>query len=293
MSSDLYDFSASEPEKPAKAIDSGLYIVATPIGNLADLSQRAVEMLRAADLIAVEDSRVTGKLLHHLGLKKRMRPYHDHSSEADREALLTAAREGVVVLVSDAGTPLISDPGYKLVRAARESGIPVSTAPGASAVVTALSISGLPTDRFLFAGFLPSKAKARADVIAEIGNVKSTLVFYESGQRLGATLAALTEQLGAREAVVARELTKKFEEVVSGTLPELAERYAVTEPKGEIVLIVGPPGELQAEQGDYESALKAALETLPPAKAAKDIAKRFGVDRAEVYERAMALKSDA
>ena len=291
MSSDLYDFSASEPEKPAKAIDSGLYIVATPIGNLADLSQRAVEMLRAADLIAVEDSRVTGKLLHHLGLKKRMRPYHDHSSEADREALLAAAREGVVVLVSDAGTPLISDPGYKLVRAAREAGIPVSTAPGASAVVTALSISGLPTDRFLFAGFLPSKAKARADVIAEIGNVKSTLVFYESGPRLGATLAALAEQLGPREAVVARELTKKFEEVVSGTLPELAERYAAAEPKGEIVLIVGPPGEVQAEQGDYEAALMAALETLPPAKAAKDIAKRFGVDRAEVYERAMALKS--
>ncbi|HMS20278.1 16S rRNA (cytidine(1402)-2'-O)-methyltransferase [uncultured Sphingorhabdus sp.] len=291
MSSDLYDFSASEPEKPAKAIDSGLYIVATPIGNLADLSQRAVEMLRAADLIAVEDSRVTGKLLHHLGLKKRMRPYHDHSSEADREALLAAAREGVVVLVSDAGTPLISDPGYKLVRAAREAGIPVSTAPGASAVVTALSISGLPTDRFLFAGFLPSKAKARADVIAEIGNVKSTLVFYESGPRLGATLAALAEQLGPREAVVARELTKKFEEVVSGTLPELAERYAAAEPKGEIVLIVGPPGEVQAEQGDYEAALMAALENLPPAKAAKDIAKRFGVDRAEVYERAMALKS--
>jgi len=293
MSSNPYDFAASEPEIPAKAIDSGLYIVATPIGNLADMSQRAIEMLRAADLIAVEDSRVTGKLLHHLGLKKRMRPYHDHSSEADREALLAVAREGVVVLVSDAGTPLISDPGYKLVRAAREAGIAVSTAPGASAVIAALSISGLPTDRFLFAGFLPSKARARSDAIAEIGNVKSTLVFYESGQRLGATLAALADQLSGREAVVARELTKKFEEVVSGTLPELAERYAEAEPKGEIVLIVGPPGEVQAEQGDYVSALKDALETLPPAKAAKDIAKRFGVDRAEVYERAMALKSGA
>ena len=290
MSSDLYDYSASEPDKPVKAIEPGLYIVATPIGNLADMSQRAMEILRAADLIAAEDTRVTGKLLNHLGLKKRMRPYHDHSSEADRDDLLAAARQGVVALVSDAGTPLISDPGYKLVRAAREAGVPVSTAPGASAVIAALSISGLPTDRFLFAGFLPSKAKARADVIAEIGNVKSTLVFYESGPRLGATLAALAEQLGPREAVVARELTKKFEEVVSGTLPELAERYAAAEPKGEIVLIVGPPGQVQAEQGDYESALKTALENLPPAKAAKDIAKRFGVDRAEVYERAMALK---
>lgn len=293
MSSDPYDYALSEPDKPAKAIDSGLYIVATPIGNLADMSQRAIDMLRAADLIAVEDSRVTGKLLHHLGLKKRMRPYHDHSSEADREALLAVARDGVVVLVSDAGTPLISDPGYKLVRAAREAGIAVSTAPGASAVIAALSISGLPTDRFLFAGFLPSKAKARSDTIAELGDVKSTLVFYESSQRLGATLAALADQLGGREAVVARELTKKFEEVVSGTLPALAERYAEAEPKGEIVLIVGPPGEVQAEQGDYQAALKDALQTLPPAKAAKDIAKRFGVDRAEVYERAMAFKSGA
>lgn len=162
MSSNPYDFTASEPEIPAKAIDSGLYIVATPIGNLADMSQRAIEMLRAADLIAVEDSRVTGKLLHHLGLKKRMRPYHDHSSEADREALLAVAREGVVVLVSDAGTPLISDPGYKLVRAAREAGIAVSTVPGASAVIAALSISGLPTDRFLFAGFCLQKLRRAA-----------------------------------------------------------------------------------------------------------------------------------
>lgn len=293
MSSDPYDFSASEPENPASSFDHGLYIVATPIGNLADMSQRAVEMLRAADLVAVEDSRVTGKLLHHLGLKKRMRPYHDHSSDADREALLAAARNGVVVLVSDAGTPLISDPGYKLVRAARAADIPVSTAPGPSAVITALSISGLPTDRFLFAGFLPSKAKARADAIAEIGSVKSTLVFYESGPRLGATLAALAEALGAREAVVARELTKKFEEVVPGTLPELAARYVEAGPKGEIVLIVGPPMEVQVEAGDYASALKIALETLPPARAAKEIAKRFGVDRAEVYDCAMALKDRA
>jgi 16S rRNA (cytidine1402-2'-O)-methyltransferase len=290
MSSDPYDFDDATPEIAANAIDSGLYIVATPIGNLGDLSPRAIALLRAADLIAVEDSRVTGKLLHHLGLKKRMRPYHDHSSEADRDGLLVAARQGVVVLVSDAGTPLISDPGYKLVRAAREAGIPVSTAPGPSAAIAALSISGLPTDRFLFAGFLPSKAKARADAIAEIANVKSTLLFYESGPRLGTTLVAMAEMLGSREAAVAREITKKFEEVVTGSLAELAGRYAEVEPKGEIVIVVGPPSEALAEAGDWEAALQIALGAMPPAKAAKDIAKRFGLERAEVYERAMELK---
>lgn len=291
MSSTPYDFSAPEPENTAKAIDSGLYIVATPIGNLADLTHRAIALLRAADVVAVEDSRVTGKLLHRLGLKKRMRPYHDHSSERDRDELLAAAREGVVVLVSDAGTPLISDPGYKLVRAAREAGIMVSTAPGPSAAIAALSISGLPTDRFLFAGFLPSKAKARADVLAELAGVKSTLLFYESGPRLGASLAAMAEVLGDREVAVARELTKKFEEVVSGRLTGLAERYGSQEPKGEIVVIIGPPTEKPAESGDVDAALREVLQSLPTAKAAAQISKRFGLDRAEVYARATAIKS--
>jgi 16S rRNA (cytidine1402-2'-O)-methyltransferase len=293
MSSTPYDYSASQPDNTAKAIDSGLYIVATPIGNLADLSQRAITLLRAADIVAVEDSRVTGKLLHHLGLKKRMRPYHDHSSEKDRDALLAMAREGVVVLVSDAGTPLISDPGYKLVRAAREAGIAVFSAPGPSAAIAALSISGLPTDRFLFAGFLPSKAKARADALAELAGVKATLIFYESGPRLGASLAAMAVALGERDAAVARELTKKFEEVVTGTLSELAARYSAEEPKGEIVVIVGPPAEQAAESGDIDAALREALETLPAAKAAGQIAKRFGIDRAEAYARATAIKSGA
>jgi 16S rRNA (cytidine1402-2'-O)-methyltransferase len=291
MSSTPYDFYDAKPVNAAKAIDSGLYIVATPIGNLADLSQRAVQLLAAADIVAVEDSRVTGKLLHHLGLKKRMRPYHDHSSEKDRDGLLAAAQDGVVVLVSDAGTPLISDPGYKLVRAAREAGVAVFTAPGPSAAIAALSISGLPTDRFLFAGFLPSRAKARADVLAELAPVKSTLVFYESGPRLGASLAAMAEVLGDREAAVARELTKKFEEVVTGSLKDLAGRYAAEEPKGEIVVVVGPPPEQAPESGDIDAALRSALETLPTAKAAGQIAKRFSIDRAEVYARATAIKS--
>jgi 16S rRNA (cytidine1402-2'-O)-methyltransferase len=291
MVSTPIDRRAVDPHLPAKAFDSGLYIVATPIGNLADISQRAIALLGAADLVAVEDSRVTGKLLHHLGLKKRMRPYHDHSSESDRDALLAAAQEGVVVLVSDAGTPLISDPGYKLVRAAREAGVAVYTAPGPSAAIAALSISGLPTDRFLFAGFLPSKQKARADVLAELANVKSTLLFYESGPRLGASLAAMAEVLGDREAAVARELTKKFEEVVTGSLGELAARYAIEEPKGEIVVIVGPPDEQPSETGDVDAALREALESLSTAKAASQISKRFALDRAEVYARATAIKS--
>jgi 16S rRNA (cytidine1402-2'-O)-methyltransferase len=273
--------------------DSGLYVVATPIGNLADMSQRAIQILEAADIVAVEDSRVTGKLLYHLGLKKKMRRYNDHSSEGDRESLVTAARDGVVALVSDAGTPLISDPGYKLVRSAREAGVSVFTAPGPSAAIAALSICGLPTDRFLFAGFLPSKAKARVDALAELATMRATLVFYESGPRLGATLAAMVEILGNREAAVARELTKKFEEVVTGTLAELAERYAEIEAKGEIVLIVGPPEEATVEVGDVDAALAEALLSLPVSKAAGQIAKRFGLERSDVYARATTLKSDA
>ena len=273
--------------------ESGLYVVATPIGNLADISQRAIAILAAADIVAVEDSRVTGKLLHHLGLKKKMRRYNDHSSEGDRDSLVAAARDGVVALVSDAGTPLISDPGYKLVRSAREVGVPVYTAPGPSAAIAALSICGLPTDRFLFSGFLPSKAKARADALLAVAAVPATLVFYESGPRLGVTLAAMAEILGDREAAVARELTKKFEEVVTGTLAELAARYAEIEAKGEIVLIVGPPADEAVESGDVDAALADALETMPVSKAAGQIAKRFGLERSDVYARATEMKSAA
>ena len=274
------------------SFESGLYVVATPIGNLADMSQRAIDILEAADIVAVEDSRVTGKLLHHLGLKKKMRRYNDHSSEGDRLGLVAAARDGVVALVSDAGTPLISDPGYKLVRSAREAGVEVYAAPGPSAAIAALSICGLPTDRFLFAGFLPSKAKARADALVELGAVKATLVFYESGPRLAATLKAIAAVYGEREVAVARELTKKFEEVVTGNASDLAERYAEHEPKGEIVLIIGPPSDgIVAESGDVDAALREALAAMPAAKAAAAIAKRFGLERSEVYARATELKS--
>ncbi len=274
------------------SFESGLYVVATPIGNLADMSQRAIAILEAADIVAVEDSRVTGKLLHHLGLKKKMRRYNDHSSEQDRMSLVAAARDGVVALVSDAGTPLISDPGYKLVRSAREAGVEVFAAPGPSAAIAALSICGLPTDRFLFAGFLPSKAKARSVALAELASVKATLVFYESGPRLAATLKAIADVYGEREVAVARELTKKFEEVVTGTASELAGRYAEQDPKGEIVLIVGPPADgAVAETGDVDAALLEALAHMSAAKAAGAIAKRFGLERSAVYARATELKS--
>ena len=272
--------------------ESGLYVVATPIGNLADMSQRAIAVLDAAEIVAVEDSRVTGKLLHHLGLKKKMRRYNDHSSTNDRDSLIAAARDGVVALVSDAGTPLISDPGYKLVRAARDAGVPVYTIPGASAVIAALSISGLPTDRFLFSGFLPNKAKARADALLELASIKATLVFYESGPRLVASLETIAQLYGDREVAVARELTKKFEEVVTGTAAELAARYAAQEPKGEIVLIIGPPLEdAVADAGDVDAALREALQSMSAAKAAGAIAKKFGLERAALYARATEIKA--
>ncbi len=273
------------------SFDSGLYVVATPIGNLADMSQRAIAILSAAEIVAVEDSRVTGKLLHRLGLKKKMRRYNDHSSQSDRDRLVAAARDGVVALVSDAGTPLISDPGYKLVRAVREAGISVYAAPGPSAAIAALSICGLPTDRFLFSGFLPSKAKARGDALAAVATIPATLVFYESGPRLGATLKAMAHILGDREVAVARELTKKFEEVVTGTLPELAARYVEIEAKGEIVLIVGPPLAAAVDVGDVDGALAEALKTMPVSKAAGAIAKRFGLERSDIYARASEMKS--
>jgi len=273
-------------------LEPGLYIVATPIGNLSDLSPRAAATLAAADVIAVEDSRVTGKLLNHMGVKRPMTPYHDHNADAVRPRLIERMASEVVALVSDAGTPLISDPGFKLVRDARAAGRNVVTIPGPSAVIAGLTLAGLPTDRFLFMGFLPAKQGQKETTISEVASVRATLVFYESGPRLGATLATLARLLGPREAAVARELTKTFEECVTGPLPELAARYADAPPKGEIVLMVGPPGEPEpASDADGEAALIEALTRLPPAKAAGEVARALGLDRKALYARAMALKS--
>lgn len=274
----------------------GLYIVATPIGNLGDISARAAALLARADVIAAEDTRVTAKLLAHLGLRIPMTPYHDHSDERVRAALVERMASEVVVLVSDAGTPLISDPGYKLVRDARAAGRHVTTLPGACAAIAAITLSGLPSDRFLFAGFLPSKTKARADTIAEFAGLRASLVFYESGPRLSAALAALAEGLGDRDAAVAREISKLYEECVTGTLTELSARYAEAPPKGEIVIVIGPPVEAVTEEADdatLDAALREAMADKPVAQAAKAVAKRFGLDRHETYARALALKASA
>ena len=259
--------------------------------SLGDLSTRAAEVLRHADLIAAEDTRVTARLLQHLGVKRPMTPYHDHNADAVRPGLIARLGGEVIALVSDAGTPLISDPGYKLVRDARAAGHRVVTVPGPCAAIAALTLAGLPTDRFLFLGFLPAKAGARGTAIAEVAGVRATLVLYESGPRLGATLAALAQGLGDREATVAREITKLYEEAVSGRLSELAARYAEAPPKGEIVIVVAPPGEAPPPSADdADAALIEALSRLPASKAAGEVAKALGLDRRALYARALELK---
>lgn len=269
----------------------GLYIVATPIGNLSDLTPHAASILARADIVAVEDSRVTAKLLAHIGVKRPMTPYHDHNADRVRPDLVAQMANKAVALVSDAGTPLISDPGYKLVRDARAAGHFVTTAAGPCAAIAALTLAGLPTDRFFFLGFLPPKGAARAAAIAEVAPVRSTLIMYESGPRLASALAALYTGLGDRDAAVVREISKRFEESVTGTLSELAAHYADAPPKGEIVVVVGPP--LPAApigDADIEAALTEAMTRLSASRAAAEVAQALGLPRREVYERALARK---
>ena len=271
-----------------ETLPPGLYIVATPIGNLGDLSPRAGETLRGVDLVLAEDKRVSARLLAHAGAKAPMATYHDHTTEAERDRIVARLGDQAIALVSDAGTPLISDPGFKLVRAARAAGHAVHTIPGPSAVVAALTLAGLPTDRFLFGGFLPAKAKARADAIEEVKSVRATLVFYESGPRLGDTLGSLRDVLGGRDAAVIREISKLHEETVTGTLAEVASRYASAAPKGEIVIVVGPPPEAdEATDEELDAALDAALKTLSPSRAAAEVSAGLGVPRKRAYARAL------
>ncbi|MFT5487860.1 MAG: 16S rRNA (cytidine1402-2'-O)-methyltransferase [Paracoccaceae bacterium] len=298
ISNDMKDGAQpSDGARPSKRtgatprLTKGLYIVATPIGNLGDLSPRAMDILQAADVIACEDTRVTGKLLKRYGVSTQMIPYHDHSSPAARAGIIERLESGkTVALVSDAGTPLISDPGYRLVRDAVDAGIFVTTAPGPSSPMAALVLSGLPTDRFLFAGYLPPKDKARRDTLAEFAAVRATLVFLESPKRLASSIATMADVLGDRAAAVAREMTKLHEEVRRGSLGELAEIYAnIPAPKGEAVVVIGPPDDATNAPVDLDSMLIEALCGMSVRDAAATVAAATGIARKEVYTRALAL----
>jgi len=272
----------------ADRLPPGLYIVATPIGNLGDLTPRAADTLRRVDLVLAEDRRVTAKLLSHAGAKARLANYNDHTNEAERDSIVGRLGAEAIALVSDAGTPLISDPGYKLVRAARAAGHDVYTLPGPSAAIAALTLAGLPTDRFLFAGFLPPKSKARLDAIEELSRVRATLVFYESGPRLEDTLAALAEGLGERDAAVVREVSKLHEETVTGTLSELAVRYERKPPKGEIVIVVGPPpATAEASDNELDEAIDEALKHHSPSRAAAEVSASLNIPKKRAYARAL------
>ncbi|QYU69951.1 16S rRNA (cytidine(1402)-2'-O)-methyltransferase [Leptolyngbya sp. 15MV] len=273
-------------------LEPGLYIVATPIGNLGDITLRAVDVLNRCDAVACEDTRVTGKLMKHLGIAKPLWRYDDHAGEHDRARLVAAMADRAVALVSDAGTPLVSDPGYRLVRDARAGGVAVTTLPGACAAIAGLTLSGLPNDRFLFAGFLPVKDKARREALEGLATVAATLVFYETGPRLAKSLAALAELWPARQVAVARELTKLHEECRTGMAAQLAEHYTANPPKGEIVLLVGPPADEEAGEVDADALLRAALADLKPSQAAGQVAKATGLDRKALYARALELRGE-
>jgi 16S rRNA (cytidine1402-2'-O)-methyltransferase len=279
----------------APPLAAGLYLVATPIGNLRDVSLRALEVLAAADVIACEDTRVTRKLVSHYGIATPLTPYHDHNAATARPKLIARLGEGArVALVSDAGTPLVSDPGYRLVQAAQAAGHAVTAAPGASAVLAALAVAGLPTDRFFFEGFLPPKEAARRTRIAALARIPATLVLFETGPRLASALADLAAGLGERAAAICRELTKLHEEVRRGNLSELARVYReLPEPRGEIVIVTAPPTEPQpATAEEVDALLRNALARLSVKDAVDEVAGVSGQPRRDVYRRALALKAD-
>ncbi len=286
---------AAETRRKSHLEAGTLVVVATPIGNLGDITHRAVDSLRDANVIACEDTRVTAKLLSAYGIHTPMLAYHEHNAARVRPQLIERLRQGqIVALVSDAGTPLVSDPGYKLVEALIAEGIPVTAAPGASALLTALVLSGLPSDRFLFAGFLPVKSTARRAEIRSLAAVPATLIFYEAPPRLAKLLDDLLAVLGPRPAAVARELTKRFEEVRRGTLSDLVAHYAdAPQPKGELVVLVGAPevgAAGTASDEDLDAALSAAMATLSVKEAAALVAAETGVPRRVTYARALKLR---
>ena len=277
------------------ALAPGLHIVATPIGNLGDITLRALAALAGADLIACEDTRVTRKLLERYAISTPLTPYHDHNAAQARPALLRRLADGsAIALVSDAGTPLISDPGFKLVRAAHDAGHAVTTLPGASSSLAALAVAGLPTDQFLFAGFLPPKATARRSRIAELSRIPATLVLFETGPRLAATLTDLVAGLGPREATVCRELTKLHEEIRRGNLETLARNCAGSELRGEIVLVIGPPAApVEVSLSDADVLLRQALARVSLKDAVGEVADVTGLPRRELYQRALKLAKES
>jgi len=273
-------------------LDPGLYLVATPIGNLGDVTLRALAVLRGVDRIFCEDTRITGKLLARHGISTPLATYHDHNAEQVRPAILAALHRGDrVALVSDAGTPLVSDPGYKLVRAAIAEDLPVTAAPGPSAALAALILSGLPPDAFLFAGFPPPKQAGRRRSLARWAAVETTLVFYEAAPRLAESLADMTEVFGNRAAAVARELTKLYEEVRRGRLADLADHYrSQAPPRGEIVVVVGPPERVQPDRAELDRRLRAALTEFGVRDAAAKLAAETGLSRGDLYRRAIEIR---
>jgi 16S rRNA (cytidine1402-2'-O)-methyltransferase len=288
-------FTALGARSVVERIDSGLHIVATPIGNLGDVTLRALSTLAGADAILAEDTRISRRLLSHYEIETPLIAYHEHNAAEARPKIMARLLEGqALALISDAGTPLISDPGYKLVVEAVAAGIAVRGVPGPSAVLTALTTAGLPTDRFFFEGFLPQKSAARRERANALARVPATLVFYEAPNRLADTLADLATELGPRPAAVARELTKFFEETRRGSLEELAAHYATAEtPRGEIVVVVGPPTLVRDVVGeDLDREIRAALATLSVKDAAAAVAARTGLPRREVYGRALVLAGE-
>lgn len=279
----------------AKRHEPGLYLVATPIGNLGDISLRALAVLASADTVYAEDTRHSGRLLSHFGIVARLRPYHEHNAERERPVILAALGRGeTVALISDAGTPLISDPGFKLVRACAEEGHLVTSLPGASAPLAALVTSGLPSDTFLFAGFLPSRQQARLVRIAELSDVPATLILFEAPSRIAETLADLAQGLGDRPAAVGRELTKLNEEMARDTLRGLAADFAGRDSvKGEIVIVIGPPVAVDISEGDVEARLSSALARMSLRDAAKAVADELGVPRKRAYEVGLRLQREA
>jgi 16S rRNA (cytidine1402-2'-O)-methyltransferase len=277
----------------AEPLAPGLHVVATPIGNLGDITLRALATLAAADTVLCEDTRTSAKLMERYAIRTRLAPYHEHNAQKVRPGILKRLQQGAAIaLISDAGMPLVSDPGYRLVKEAVDLGIPVTACPGPSAVLTGLAVSGLPTDRFLFAGFVPQKQGERKRLFEEFARLKATLVFFESPHRIVETLHDLALLLPNRQVAVTRELTKLHEEVLRGPAEEIAAQLeARTSVKGEITLLVGPPAEEEeVSEADLDAAITAALAGMPASKAASDVAKRFSLNRADVYQRILARK---